>query len=97
MAVSSEADEKNSILEWPNGVAQRSDQGGPRYPLGEQGRRTPGRVPNEGWTGTRRGWTGARRRARRVPDRGREGCPTEARSRGVAQQQVSGVARRGSI
>jgi hypothetical protein len=28
-AVSSEADEKNLMSEWPDGVAQRSDQGGP--------------------------------------------------------------------
>jgi hypothetical protein len=28
-AVSSEADEKNSMSEWPDGVVQRSDQGGP--------------------------------------------------------------------
>jgi hypothetical protein len=40
IAVSSKADEKNSMLEWPDGVAQRSDQGGLRYLLGEQGRQT---------------------------------------------------------
>jgi hypothetical protein len=43
----------------PDGVARRRS---PRYPMGEQGRRTPGWVPNGGWTC-------ARRRA--------HGCPTE--------------------
>jgi hypothetical protein len=64
--------------EWPDGEARRSDEGGPRYPMGEQGRRTSGWVPNGGWTGARRRGTGARRRpgvARRragcVPDGGR--------------------------
>jgi hypothetical protein len=65
------------LTEWPDGEARRRDEGGPRYPMDEQGRRTPGRVPNEGWTGTRRRGTGARRRARCVPDKGRglEGWP----------------------
>jgi hypothetical protein len=57
--VSSEADEKNSMS---NGVARRSDQGSPQYPLDEQGRRTPGRVPNRGWIGARRRRTGAQRK-----------------------------------
>jgi hypothetical protein len=56
--------------EWPDGEARRSDEGGPRYPMGEQGKRTPGRVPNRGWTGPRWKGTGARRRA--------HGCPTES-------------------
>jgi hypothetical protein len=58
--------------EWPNGEARRRDEGGPRYPMGEQGRRTPRRVPNGGWTGARRRGTGARQRA--------HGCPTESGS-----------------
>jgi hypothetical protein len=55
--------------EWPNGEARRSDEGGPRYPMGEQGRRTPGWVPNGGWMGAQR----------RVDGRPMEGdrCPTE--------------------
>jgi hypothetical protein len=63
MAVSSEADEKNSMLDGgPDGEARRSDEGGPQYPMGEQGRRTAGRVPNGGWTSARRRRTCARRR-----------------------------------
>jgi hypothetical protein len=80
-SVSSEVDEKNLILEWPDGVAQRSDQGGPRYLLGEHGRWTPGRVPNGGWTSAQRRVDGCPMESEWVPDRG----------------QVSGVARRGSI
>jgi hypothetical protein len=54
-AVSIEADEKKSMSDGrPDGEARRSDEGGPRYPTSEQGRRTPGRVPNGGWVGTRR-------------------------------------------
>jgi hypothetical protein len=34
-AVSSEVDEINSMSEWPDGMAQRSDQGGPWYPVKE--------------------------------------------------------------
>jgi hypothetical protein len=41
--VSSEMDEKNSMLDnGPDGEARRSGQDGSRYPMGEQGRWTPG-------------------------------------------------------
>jgi hypothetical protein len=99
-AVNSEADENNSMSD---GVARRSDQGGPRYPLGEQGRRTPGRVPNEGWMGPteadRCSTEGARvpDGEREWPNRGRDGCPTKGWSRGVAQRRVSRVAQRRTI
>jgi hypothetical protein len=91
IAVNSEADEKDLMLEWPNGVAQRSDQGGLRYPLGEQGRRTPGQVPNGGWTGACRGRTGARRRARWVLDRGQVsgGGPTASLGGGPTGEYIS--------
>jgi hypothetical protein len=66
------------LMEWPDGEARRRDEGGPRYPMGEQDRRTPGRVPNGGWTGARWRGTGARqrvgvarRRARCVSNGGR--------------------------
>jgi hypothetical protein len=54
-------------MEWPDGEAQWSDQGGPRYPMGEQGRRTPRWV------------TGAQRRMDRCPTEGgvSEGGPTK--------------------
>jgi hypothetical protein len=36
IAVSNEADEKNSMSDGGlDGVARRSDEGGPRYPMGE--------------------------------------------------------------
>jgi hypothetical protein len=76
-AISSEADEKNSMSD---GVARRkarrSDQGGPHYLLGEQGRRTPRRVSNGGWTSARRRRISARQRAHECPTEGGS-IPTE--------------------
>jgi hypothetical protein len=66
---------RSGLTERPNGVAR---QRSPRYPIGEQGRRTTGWVPNGGWTSARRRGTGARQRAL--------GCPTKTRS---AQRRVS--------
>jgi hypothetical protein len=92
------------LTEWPDGEAQQSDEGAPRYPMGEQGRWTPGRVPNGGWTGARQRGTGARQRAHGClsksgsgPTKGAMGARRRAGSRGVAQRQVSGVAQRGII
>jgi hypothetical protein len=86
-AVNSETDEKKSMLDGgPDGEAQRSYEGGPRHSMDEQGRQTPRRVPNGGWTGARWRRTGARRkvgvarwRPRWVPDGGGVlgGGPTE--------------------
>jgi hypothetical protein len=78
---------RSGRMERPDGVAR---QRSPRYPIGEQGRRTLGWVPNGGWTG-------ARRRAHRCLTETGNG-PTEgwmcarrrAGSRGVAQRRVSG-------
>jgi hypothetical protein len=101
-AVSFEADENISMSDR---VARRSDQGGPRYPLGEQGRRIPGRVPNGGWTGPTEadrcpmesgsgpteGGMDARQRARWVPDGGRVsgGGPTVGLESGLTGDYIS--------
>jgi hypothetical protein len=90
--VNSEADEKNSMLEWPDGATRvarnthwtsRADE----HPDG---------CPTEGGRAPFRG--------RQVPDGERYGCPTEGamgarrRARWVPNGGwVSGVARRGSI
>jgi hypothetical protein len=85
-AVSSEADEINSMSEWPDLVAQRN-----------------GPTERPGWPvipGGRVGQMDTRAGAqRRVDGRslGADRCPMEGGSRGVAQWQVLGVARRGSI
>jgi hypothetical protein len=87
-AVSSKADENISISD---GMARRSDSGGLRYPLGEQGRRIPGCVSNGGWTGPTEG-ARVPDEKREWPNGGRDGCPTDGGSRGLAQWRVSGVA-----
>jgi hypothetical protein len=88
MAVSSEADEKNSIS---GGMAQRRSSmerpGWPRYLLGEQGKRIPGRVPNRGWTGACRRRTDTQRRV--------HGCPTESES--VPTEGAMGARRRAGL
>jgi hypothetical protein len=91
------------LTKWPDREAGRSNEGGPQYPMDEQGRRTPGRVPNGGWTGARRRGTGARqrrigvrRRAHRCPTESRSG-PTEGGVSGGGPTAGLGVAQQGTI
>jgi hypothetical protein len=100
VAVSSEADETNSMSEWPDGVAQWSDQW-PAIPGGRVGqtdtrmgaqRRMDGRPSGadryltEGARVLDGGRTGARRRA--------HGCPTESAMDGPTREYIRAVGPR---
>jgi hypothetical protein len=84
------------LTEWPNGEARGSNEGAPRYPMGEQGKRTPRRVPNGRWTGARWRGTGARWRPHGCLTESESG-PTEGAMDARRRAGSRGVAQRGTI
>jgi hypothetical protein len=83
IAVSSEADEINSMSEWPDGVARRN--GPTEWPNG-----VTRAARDTRWESRVDGHPGG------CPTKGGR-VPVGGGSRGVVQRRVSGVARRGSI
>jgi hypothetical protein len=80
MAITSKADEKNSIFEWPDGATRVARD--THWASRADGH--PDGCPMEG------GWVPVG--GGQVPDGRGDGYPTEGGSRGVAQRWVSGVA-----